>query len=120
MNALYELDERTQVLLALKAALWTNGNERKLLERAVFAYTEETYRLPESMVCSECGRTLPVQPTDFAVPEHGVTFRYVPLAYCEQCNTQIGSLYLMSALERLAEQLDPGTVMMLEEVLQGK
>jgi uncharacterized protein with PIN domain len=109
---------KTKIKLALKAALWTNGNERKLLEKAVCAYAEETYRLPEEMVCSGCSRTLPVKPADFKVPERNVTFRDVPMAYCEQCNTQTGSLFLMAALEQLAEEFEPGTVMTLTEALQ--
>lgn len=114
-----QLSEGMRRMLALKAALWTNGNEQKLVERAIGAYAEQTNQLPESVTCSGCHRTLPVKPTTFTVSASKVTFHDVPLAYCDTCNTQTGSLFLMGALEEIAEQLEPGTVVSLTDLLSS-
>ena len=106
-------------MLALKAALWTNGNEQKLVERAIGAYVEQTNQLPETATCSGCHRTLPVKPTTFTAGQSKVTFLDVPLASCEECNTQTGSLFLMAALEEIAEQMEPGTVVSLTDLLSS-
>ena len=111
-------DEPMRHVLTLKAALWTNGNENDLVVKALRAYHEDSNRLPDTAVCQGCSRTIPVVPTEFRVPERNVTFTDVPLAYCEPCETQTGSLFLMAALEDLAEQVEPGTTMTIAQALQ--
>ena len=113
-----QLDERMRTMLALKAALWSNGNESDLITKALDAYHEDSNGLPETAVCQGCSRTIPVVPTEFRVPERNVVFTDVPLAHCEPCKTQTGSLFLMAALEDLAEQVEPGTTMTLAQALE--
>ena len=113
-----QLDEPMKHILAIKAALWTNGNENDLVVKALRVYHEESNRLPDTAVCQGCSRTIPVVPTEFRVPVRNVTFTDVPLAYCEPCEMQTGSLFLMAALEDLAEQVEPGTTMTIAQALQ--
>ena len=113
-----QLDEPMRHILAIKAALWTNGNENDLVVKALRAYHEDSYRLPDTAVCQGCSRTIPVVPTECRVPGRNVTFTDVPLAYCEPCEMQTGSLFLWAALEGLAEQVEPGTTMTLAQALE--
>lgn len=111
-------DERIKAMLRLKAAVWTNGNEQLLLERAVISYQQSGYSLPQNVACSQCGQTIPVSGTDYPVPERNVVIHNAPFGYCEHCHTLTGSLFLMAALDAYAEQMEPSSSITLEEALQ--
>lgn len=107
-------------MLALKAALYTKGNEEMLIERAIEAYIEDKPNVSEVVTCGNCCKDYPVAPREMVIPERNIRFQDVPLGYCPDCKIQIGSLFLFAALERLAKQLPDGTTMSLSEALTYK
>ena len=84
--------------MQIKAALFTNGDEEKLLQLAIEAYkpTWET----KSGVCTECHEEVPVSLIDFQ--ENGVTIHHVPACVCRKCGNTTMNFFLAGTLSEIA------------------
>lgn len=99
-----QLDERLQIMLALKAALYTKGIEEKLIERAIRAYAEEIPLRHEC--CFECNTETNEILSDYHIPGgRHVIIEDVPTMICPKCGNQEWDINVLAALDQIAEGL---------------
>ncbi|MHB1681482.1 MAG: hypothetical protein ACYCYO_01460 [Bacilli bacterium] len=108
--------EEMRHMVALKAALWTNGNEQKLLDKALREYREDI-PLMKQVYCAKCGQEAKEILADFETAS-GVTIAHVPTIVCDHCGNKAWRLFVIAELERMAEHMEPGAVTTLECMLQ--
>ena len=102
-------------MLAMKSALWTNGNAEQFLMKATQAYMEDIPLKEE--YCIQCVIHTTEVFSEYEVTEQNVVFTSVPTMICPQCGNREWDLNLVSELERLAQALPSGTRMSLKEAL---
>lgn len=97
-------------ILALKAALYTNGNEFELLERALAAYHPEMSLGDSSTICPVCGSSAERTLLDF-ITTNGVTVKEVPGIQClDDCKKASFDLNIIAEVERMAMDFEEVTL----------
>ena len=106
-------------MVALKAALWTNGNEEQLIQRAIRTYQENMILRDEC--CFECNTVVKEVLADYETKDgKHVVFEHVPTMICPNCGNQEWDLNVLAALEAIAQDLPDGTHMTLSDALHAQ
>jgi len=104
-------------MMALKAALSTNGDMVEFMAKAVHAY-HVSIPLQEEY-CLQCGTTNMEVLDNYEVPgDRQVVFEHVPTMICTKCKNQEWDLNVIAALDRISQSLPEGTRMSLEQAMQ--
>ena len=84
--------------MQIKAALFANGDEEKLLQLAIKAY-KPTWENKNGL-CPECHEDVPVSLIDYQ--ENGVTIHHVPAYVCSKCGHTTINFFLAGTLSEIA------------------
>lgn len=87
--------------MKIKAALYANGNEDKLLQMAVDAFKPDLKTITGH--CTECYEEVSVSFIDYK--ENGTVIHNVPAYVCRSCNHTSMNFFLMGALSEVMESL---------------
>lgn len=105
-----------RLMVALKAALWTNGNEDAFLQRAAQQHREEIPLRHEC--CFECNTETDERFADYEIPDgRHVIVSGVPTMICPSCGHKEWDINVLAALEQIAETLPPNTRLTLNDLL---
>ena len=107
--------EEMKTMVALKAALWTDGDQAKLIEQAVRSY-RNVISVADVAYCGECSNKTRETLAEYR-SVNDVVFTGVPTVVCSQCGTKTWDLQLLAALDRIAEKLQAGSTITLEQAL---
>lgn len=94
--------EREDLLIGLKAAIYSRGNVSALVRDAVLAHVSQPKCWPT--VCVDCG--VAMEPSQMVIERRGINFTGVPAGQCPQCKQKAIDSKVVSALEALASKVE--------------